>query len=165
MKNTFEEIQAFHRHKPPRSLSRKHTIRSKLPVLSHNQSSLKLTSKKSSKPPLSESHKRFPTGIRTPDHSLSLNPKIWKSNTSMEEEYSKLDFLSQRNNTIHYDYLNIQQRLIEIASNSKLPAIKEIPKSAVENHKIISQVDLILQKYHDNIKQKLKALGNNSFNL
>ncbi|OMJ70092.1 hypothetical protein SteCoe_32009 [Stentor coeruleus] len=161
MKNTFEEIKAFHKHKPPRSLSRKHTMRSKLPILTQNQSSYKLTSK----PPLSESQKRFSTGIRTPEHSLSLIPKIWKSNTSMEEEYSKLDLLSQRNNTIHYDYLNIQQRLIELASNSKLPAIKEVPQSAAANHKIISQVDSILQKYHDNIKQKLKALGNNSFNL
>lgn len=160
MKKKIDQISDSRYLKAPRSLSRKHASKTKLPIISHIYSSHKLTSYKNPKPAPFEPQKRFSSGAHTPDISFSLYPKNKKTNITIDEDYLKLDTLSQKNNAMHSEYLSIQQRFIELASNSKLPTFKDISYSAVTSHRIISQADLILQKYHEDIKEKIKALGN-----
>ena len=163
MNKRFDDLISIHHMKPPRSISRKHSSKSKLPTIPHNHSSSKLPSHPRFNP-LANCHKKAfsieKKGTLNPN--ISFRQENMRSNTSMEEEFDKLDLISSRNNIKRNDCLNIQQRLIEIASNSKLNTIKEFDSSISSEKRLNAQVDQVIQKYHNSIQQKLKLLQSNS---
>jgi hypothetical protein len=143
-------------------MSRKHHSKVRLPILSHNTSSLKIQPQVKSDPLLSSHKKGIPSEKSLKqDKSFSFRHENPRSNSSMEEDFEKLDIISHRHLSMNNEYLNLQKRLIEMASSSKLRPIKE----TYPDSKFADRVDIMLQKYHENIRQKLKILENYSSNL
>lgn len=83
----------------------------------------------------------------------------------MDEDFDKLQLISSKHQLIRNNSLHIEQRLIEIASSAKLPVIKEKGNSFLTEKKLNSQVDSVLQRYHENFRQKLKLFDGFSSNL
>ena len=164
MNSKFNELITTKKIKQPRSVSRKHLNKSKLPKISHNHSSSKLPSHPSFNPLVNYHKKAYSIEHKVPlNQNISFRQENLRSNTSMEEDLDKLDMISSRNNIKRNDYLSIQQRLIEIASNSKLNTIKEFDSSVTSEKRLNAQVDKVIEKYHNSIQQKLKLLQSHNF--
>lgn len=160
--NKNSEIQIVIK-KPPKPSSKKLPDRKKLPRVSHNKSVAQLKFEPYQKLLVFNPNKIFLSKKQNFSQQDSLIDKKIKFNYSMEQEYDKLDFLSQRNFNIRSDYLVLQQKLIQIASYSKLPSIKETKNEVETKKKINSHFDSIFDKYLMNTKPRLKSLDSSMY--
>lgn len=163
MNKKLNEIISVYRSKSKRSGSRNKPNKvKKLPQLSHNTSSSNIkthsTNRISNPVKLAENFNLIKAEQNTRYTKL-------KSLSSMDEDFDKLDIISHKHQLMRNNSLNIQQRLIEIASSSKLPVIKEVSNSFIHEKKYNSQIDSMMQRYHENYRQKLKLFDVFSSNL
>ena len=133
-----------------------------LPALSHNTSSSNISA---------HSTNRFRNPAKLADNcklSRAEQSKKYvklKSLSSMDEDFDRLDIISHKHRIMRNDSLDVQQRLIEIASSVKLPVIKEVSSSFINEKKLNSQIDSVMQRYHENYRQKIKLFEVFSTNL
>lgn len=138
--------------KPTLSSSKK-----KLPALSHNVSYLKLISLK--KPVLDQT-----LTVYKKENSIAKKKYLkLKKISCNQDEFERLDFLSNNNQIIRNKSINIQQKLIELKSGVKLQSISKTKLAKLHDSRMSSHIDSILEKYELDLKEKLKELENNSF--
>lgn len=136
----------------PKKIKRKRA--NKLPMLSHNTSSNQLAGQKPKA--FSESFKNSIKGVST-SQIYNKYQKL-KSISRCEDEFDRLCVLSDKNHAMRNNSVSIQQKLIEINSRSKLPLIKDANYRSDINLSFSSHIDSVLQKYQEDLRQKLKLL-------
>jgi hypothetical protein len=163
MNKKIDSILSIYKHKTGRSVSRvKNSKSKKLPALSHNTSSLKIT------PTITSNRSGHSSKLPEREVQKTEENKKYsklKSFSSMDDDFERLELISHKHQMIRNNSINIQQRLIEIASSAKLPIIKEKGTSFITEQKLNANVDSVLQRYQENFKQKIKLLEGFSSNL
>ena len=164
MNKRIDSIISIYKQKTGRTASRAKLLKTKkLPALSHNTSSASINPNiSSSRAGHSSKLKKTETCSKA---EVNLKYQKLKSFSTMDEDFDKLQLISSKHQLIRNNSLHIEQRLIEIASSAKLPVIKEKGNSFLTEKKLNSQVDSVLQRYHENFRQKLKLFDGFSSNL
>lgn len=134
----------------------------KLPSLSHNTSSSQIKPNSAYRQKNPEKPEEINTSIK--EEKSFMGARL-KSLHSMDEDFERLNMIANKHYLIRNNSLNIQQRLIEIASSSKLPMIKEVAHSFITEKKVNSQVNSVMQRYHENYRQNLRVFKDFSSNL
>lgn len=134
----------------------------KLPSLSHNTSISQIKTNSAHRPKNAEKTEEINTSMKE-DRSF-MGAKL-KSLYSMDQDFERLNMIASKHYLMRNNSLSIQQRLIEIASSSKLPMIKEVATSFITEKKFNSQVNSVMQRYHENYRQKLRVFEDFSSNL
>lgn len=129
------------------------STKKRLPAIPYNSSYLKLVSLK--KPSLAPS---------LPVHKKNQRKFLKQKNISCsQDEFEKLDFLSNHNQMIRNKSIFIQQKLIEIKSRTRLQSLSNMKLAKLHDLRMSSHIDSILEKYELDLKEKLKELESNSF--
>ena len=123
----------------------------KLPAISLKISSNKLASEK----PVVLNQSFDDKSIVTPTSQLYKKYQKLKSLSKSEDYFEKLCILSEKNQAMRNNSISIQQKLIEINSSSKLHLIKE---TGSRGYSHCSHIDLVLKKYEEDIKERMKML-------
>ena len=156
-KHKLEELVLTYANPGQNRKSNLSSTKKKLPALSHNGSYLKLISLK--KPALDQN-----LTVYKKDHVQAKKMYQKLKNTSCnQDEFERLDFLSNNNQIIRNKSINIQQKLIEIKSGVKLQSISKLKLAKLHDSRMSSHIDSILEKYELDLKEKLKELESNSF--
>ena len=153
-----ENLISLYASKPPKHRSKRSKY-PKLPaIISHNQSFSNLQRRSLSKPANTSVDKNLSSKL-SKMHRDELKPKNYslRDTASVEDKYDQLEMISNRNSSMRSEGLNIEQRIIQILSSSKLPLINERSKF-IKEKQINAHIDSLFQRYQDDIKLKIKCL-------
>lgn len=142
--NKFSDLLSVQANKPPRFHSRKRVVKKKLPRIRQHKSTTNLK-----QIPLQKSnmHNKRNSFEVSKVEEVSFQAHKIRANSSAEEDFNKLERISQRNLHMWNQNLHINQRLIEISSGHL-----SFPKCSINKNLSIS----LFHKYHT--KQKLNLL-------
>jgi hypothetical protein len=135
--------------------SRINLSKPRLPKLSHKASKSNLVSFQKLNPSnqsLIQQKKDFSEGPKERKYNKLKNISC------SQDDFERLDFLSNQNHLIRNNSINIQEQLIGITSGVKLPSINKVNLEKSSDSKLSFHINSVLEKYEMDLKKKLKGL-------